>query len=286
MSMFETISGLAKKAGRRLATAVGQWVGRNSAGANKKAIFIVGCQRSGTTMFIRVLNHCAQIEVYGEGNKAAFGEGSRVRSEATLRSLIHNSRKPIVVFKPINDSQNTDRLLQINPNAKAVWIYRHFHDVVNSMVRLWGDVQKTSVHRIATGTYKGPGGQALGERISATNLTLARKLDERGLSPNDAAAFIWFLRNSIYFDLKLDVNSDVLLCNYEDMITRPEWYFERVFYFIGGEFSPTYVADILSPSINKKDAPVLDPQVAGLCEGLMKRIDEQHRLQLAMEPRP
>jgi len=197
--------------------------------------------------------------------------------------LVRNSREPIVVFKPINDTQNTDKLLQIQPNAKAVWIYRHFHDVVNSMVQKWGDIQKRAVHQIATGTYSGPGAEALGDRISAINLALARKLDDRGLSANEAAAFIWFLQNSIYFDLKLDTRSDVLLCNYEGMVANPEWYFRRVFTFVGGEFSSRYVADVLSSSVQKSDAPAIDAEIMHLCEGLMNRINEQHRLQLEME---
>jgi hypothetical protein len=283
MGMLTGISGRAKEGGRRLAAVLGQWLGRTSGGGSKTPIFIVGCQRSGTTMSIRILDNSPQIKVYGEGNKAAFREGFRVRSEATLRSLIRNSREPIVVFKPINDTQNIDRLLLMQPNAKAIWIYRHFYDVVNSMVQKWGDVQKRTVHQIATGTYSGPGAEALGERISAANLVLARKLDDRGLSANDAAAFIWFLRNSIYFDLKLDVCSNVLLCNYEDMVSNPEWYFRRIFNFVGDKFSSRYVADVLSSSIHKREAPVMDAEIMHLCEGLMNRINEQHRLQLEME---
>ena len=283
MVMFQSIAWRTKQRGQKLAAVLGRWVERASGGGNKTPIFIVGCQRSGTTMFIRVLRKCSRTDVYGESNEAAFSEGCRIRSDATLRSVIGNSRESIIVFKPLNDTQNTDKLLQVQPNAKAILIYRHFHDVVNSLIQKWGDAQKEAVHQIATGRYSGPGSEALGERISAENLALAQRLDKRGLSDNDAAAFIWFLRNSLYFDLKLDANSSVLLCNYEEMVTDPDWYFRRVFDFIDAKYSSRYVADVACSSIHKHNPPVMSEEIEKLCEGLMDRLNAQHKLHFSME---
>ena len=249
----------------------------------KTPVFIVGCQRSGTTMLQRVLTGCPQMQVYGEGSTEAFSEGARIRPEAVIRSLIHDSPAPVVVFKPLNDTQHADVLLKIQPNAQAIWMYRHFHDVVNSLVEKWGDAQIEAIRQIAKGTYSGPGSEALGERVSPDSMALVRKMNESGLSPVDAAALIWYLRNVIYYDLNLDADPAVLLCKYEDTATDPERYVGRLFDFVGGVFSSSYVAKVSSASINKCKPPALDPEIAKLCGELLDRIDASYQRRLGNE---
>lgn len=249
----------------------------------KTPVFIVGCQRSGTTMLQRVFTACPQMRVHGEGSTEAFSEGVRIRPEAVIRALIDDSPAPIVVFKPLNDSQHTDVLLKSQPNAKAIWMYRHFHDVVNSLVEKWGDAQVESVRHIATGTRSGPGFEALVECVSPEHLALARRLNESGLSAVDAAAFIWYLRNAIYFDLKLDTDPAVLLCKYEDTVTDPERYVRRLFDFVGGPFSSDYVAKVSSASVNKSAPPAMGAEIAQLCGELLDRMDASYDQQLEKE---
>lgn len=281
--MSEIIDAL-KSGGRKLAAALGRSEGPVCRNDRVKApIFIVGCQRSGTTMLVRLLTACPQMRVYGEESKEAFSKGVRIRPEAVIRSLVHDSPEPIVIFKPLNDTQHVDDLLNIQPNAKAIWMYRHFHDVVNSMVEKWGDVQIEAVRQIANGIYSGPGAEALGECVSPENLVLARKLNKNGLSPVDAAAFIWYLRNIIYYDLNLDADPAVLLCKYEDAVTDPERYIRRLFDFIGGAFSSGYVAKVSSASIDKCAPPALDAEIARLCGELLDRIDASYHRQLENE---
>jgi hypothetical protein len=281
--MSRVIDGL-RAAGRKLAGTLGRseepvrWDERV-----KIPVFIVGCQRSGTTMLTKLLTACPQMRVYGEHHKEAFTEGVRIRPEAVIRSLIHDSPEPIVVFKPLNDTQYADNLLNIQPNTKAIWMYRHFHDVVNLLVEKWGDAQVEAVRQIADGTYSGPGSEALGERVSQEDLALTRRLNERGLTPVDAAAFIWYLRNIIYYDLNLDTEPAVLLSKYEDTVTDPERYVRRLFDFIGGAFSSRYVAEVSPASINKCAPPTLDAEITRLCSELLDRIDASYHRQLENE---
>ena len=246
---------------------------------SKVPVFIVGCQRSGTTMLDRVLTRSPQIKTYGEG-RGAFSPGVRLLPIGNLHYLIYRSLSPIVEFKPLNDTQHIDYFLKIHPNSKAIWMYRNYFDVINSMVRKWGRAQNKHVHQIATGRYSGPGARAMGERISPANRELAAKLEAQDLSEHEASAFIWYLRNSIYFDRQLDRLPNVLLCKYEDMVTEPKWQFQRVFEFIDGDFSADYVADVRSSSISKHKPPTLRTNLKSLCDSLMEKLDEQYCLQL------
>lgn len=92
------------------------------------------------------------------------------------------------------------------------------------------------------------------------------------------------LYGNVDYDLKLDADPAVMLCKYEDTITDPERYVRRLFEFVGGAFSSSYVAKVSSASINKCKPPALDPEIAKLCGDLLERIDASYQRQLRNEP--
>jgi hypothetical protein len=246
-----------------------------------KPVFVVGCQRSGTTMLVNTLGRSPEISTYHEGDKRAFDDEYRLISDDFVKRLIYESHKPIVIFKPINDSQHTDRLLKLNANAKAIWIFRVYQDVINSAVKLWGEKQKGIIYGISRGYYKRPGHLAIGERIAPETHDLIKHLCRNDLSSQDGAALIWYLRNVIYFDLNLQNNNRVLLYKYEDLVTKPQEHFRRVFDFIGCDFSPEYVEDIHARSIRKNDLPLIDPEIKFLCDSLGDRLEREYGLNIA-----
>ena len=259
---------------------IGRFLAHTSANNRKVPIFIVGCHRSGTTMLLNVLRRSPRVQVYDEGDRRAFGEGVRILSDNTLRFLIYRSRTSHVAFKPLNDSQNADKLIELNSNARAIWIYRDYHDVVNSLVVQWGDAQIAHVEQIADSDYAGPGSRALGEKVSAINFSFVRQACREKLSPHDAAAVIWVLRNSLYFDLGLDSRPNVLLVKYEDLCTDPEHHFKKLFGFVGCELSEAHLTDVYSSSIRKRDPPALGSDITSTCERLMHRLNEHNALTL------
>jgi hypothetical protein len=194
-------------------------------------------------------------------------------SEDNIRFLVYKCRQPVVVFKPLNDSQHFDHILDAHQSARGVWIYRHFADVANSMIVKWGDAQVNHISHIIAGHFPSPGDAALGERISAENLDILKSFSNATLSPFESAVLIWYLRNSIYFDLHLGARPDVLLCNYEDVVKEPHTQLGRIFDFIGCPFDSEYAAKVHSSSINKKDPPALRPEIVRLCAALQTRLD-------------
>jgi hypothetical protein len=252
-----------------------------------RPIFVVGCQRSGTSMLLNVLGKSAECRVYHEGANNAAYDFYRLRSHDIVKHLIQKSDKPIVVFKPVLDSQHTDRFLDLYPNAKAIWMYRDYRDVVNSAVNRWQGDQKDIMFGIATGIRRDPKHHqyAISDRMSDRTLNLARKLCDPGMSPEDGAALLWYVRNLIYFDLGLEKDQRVLLVRYEDLVSKPQQYFSRIFGFIVCYFDQKLVSDIFDTSVKKNAASAINKEVELLCREMAQRLDHQYSVQLS-QPLP
>jgi hypothetical protein len=94
-----------------------------SSSRSNTPVFVVGCQRSGTTMLLNVLERSPLCRVYHEGDETVFSN-YHLKEDAAIQKQVCKSLQQIVVFKPLNDLQHTDLLLETFPNAKAIWIFR------------------------------------------------------------------------------------------------------------------------------------------------------------------
>ncbi|GBD98065.1 sulfotransferase domain protein [bacterium BMS3Abin07] len=244
----------------------------------KIPVSVVGVQRSGTTMLLNILQHSPECSVYHEGNKEAY-DNFRIKPDNKIKRLIKMNKKRIIIIKPINDLQYTDRFLEIHHNAKAVWIYRDYHDVINSAVKKWGEAQKNMMLGISKGYIKHPGQNALSERMTSETLRLVRKIANEKMSSADGAALLWYIRNLLYFDLNLHENRRVLIVKYEDLINMSLQRVERIFNFISCTFNEVYTYEIFTSSVRKTPAPIINLEIEILCKELMDRLNEHYLFQ-------
>ena len=273
------------KAVRRIKTAVKLILRYANYSKVKTPVFVLGCQRSGTTLVLNVAGRSPKVHSYHEGDGVILDLGYfRIISEDAIREAIAKTPEPIMLFKPLNDSQYADRLLGLHKNAKAIWIYRHYRDVADSAVKIWGDVQRTIMLQVSEGVYTDPGNKAIGERVTSENLKMVKRVTAKGLSSGEGAALLWYLRNSIYFDLGLQDDPRVLLCKYEDLVREPDKQFEALFKFIGAGYSPGYTADVHTSSVKKVSAVTFDQEIERLCEGMMMRLDDAYLSQSVLQP--
>ena len=127
---------------------------------------------------------------------------------------------------------------------------------------------------------------AIGDRMSDCTVNLVRKLGNPGMSPEDGAALLWYVRNLIYFDLGLEMDPRVLLVRYEDLVTKPQQYFPRIFGFIGCNFDQEYVGDIFDTSVNKNAGLAVNQEIGLLCREMAQRLDQQYAVQLSQPVPP
>ena len=116
----------------------------------KTVAFILGCQRSGTTMVQRTLDRLMEVDKFEEHDQRAFRD-CRIVGKEVRNALIERSDAQCVLFKPICDSHLALDLFKDHPGSKAIWIYRNYRDVANSSMQYWGDQAKLFIEDLLDG---------------------------------------------------------------------------------------------------------------------------------------
>jgi hypothetical protein len=235
-------------------------------------VFILGEMRSGTNMLAECFDRCIDADVYHETDDEAFVD-YELREISEIRELISLSNGTHAVFKSIADSNRADELLDAFPDAKVFWIYRRYQDAVNSAMEKW--VQHNEYLRLVLEEPERARWRL--RNLTPDDLALIRTHYERQLSEPSARALIWFIRNRFYFNLGLQGRADVLLINYEELVTSPRERLRAAFDFVGLPFDDRFFQHVSTSSIRKQAEPEIDAQVAALCDGLMSEFAAMQR---------
>lgn len=238
----------------------------------QKIVYIVGCQRSGTTMLLRMFDFSMLTRVFDEGRDNRAFLRYRLRSSEDLKRLASRVHAPVIVLKPLCESHYIDRFLARDGNSRAIWIYRHYADVANSTVRMWGDHLLDTVNKLCSGRAEDTGWR--GERIGEDTLKRVHSVYRSDLSKWEAACLFWYIRNRIVGDLGLQEDPRVRIVRYSSLVSRPRESFEALFEFTGIPFSEAWSNWIYDSSVAKEERPEIDDQISALCESLLRELDQ------------
>src|SRR5690606_31615112 len=115
-----------------------QWI-RAAASLSRpdtRFVFVVGSQRSGTRLPLQVMDQAPAIATYSEG-AAPFFDRVLLQRLDRVEALGRLSVFPVVALKPICETHRVIELLERFPRSRAVWIFRHYQDAVNSASVKW-----------------------------------------------------------------------------------------------------------------------------------------------------
>lgn len=233
-------------------------------------IFLVGCGRSGTSMFIWQLEKSWQIKLYNEDHPAAFAE-YRLRDFGVVAHLVEESKAPFTLFKPILDTVQTMALLNHFPGSKAIFAFRHYTDVINSSLKKFGTYNR--INHVKGWMTEDFAEFAVCPPPEASK-SAVRELWQDNLSPEEGAALYWLFYNHLYYDLGLHDDPRTILIRYETLVTQPREQFEEVIAFLGAEFEEKMVEGVHAKSINKNDPPPLRPAIMEACEALYEQMSQ------------
>jgi hypothetical protein len=253
-----------------VAKAARHWMQAVLAGGRPRTrvVFVVGSQRSGTRLPIQIMDQSPQIATYSEGT-APFFDGVLLEPLDRVRTLVASSPAPIIALKPICETHRVHELLDAFPGSKAIWIFRHYEDTVNSASVKWTS-GRDSLRRLAVRDLQGASWRAGG--LSEHMLALATRLYHDDMSLHEANAVMWYLRNALFFELAAGARPDILLVRYEDLVNAPHEHFGRVFEFIGAPVPAAAVEAIRSSGRGRRAFPEISPEIRKMCEQLHGRL--------------
>lgn len=256
--------------------------------------FILGCQRSGTTICQNVFAGSRKVAVFREGSKEAMTDGWRLRPYDEIQSLIDRQKARLILFKPINDSQSALEILDRFDNSRVVWIFRHFNDTANSAVVHWGASQRDMVVWIGENLAKHgsleeampailqkPSFAVYAEKMSAESAALLVEWTRAPISEHTGAAIMWYLRNQLFFEQSLDTNPRSLIVRYEKFVQQPDEQLRQICKFLSIRHSKKRSSSVVASSIGRYDAPEIPPAVLEACSGLLDRLNQAEQVRPA-----
>jgi len=248
-------------------------------GVDKPVVFVVGCQRSGTSLFHHLLRLDRDTVTYDEESPLSAGdaaEGLRWPPLPEVARRFRDDRAGFIVAKPLVEAQNLDRLLEAFPGARAVWMARDYRAVARSNVAYFPEgTSRRDLEPILAGDETNWRAERLGEGARE----LVRRLYRPELSAYDAAALFWYARNSLLFDRGLADDPRVRVCRYEDLLGDPAGVMRAVYAFLERPWPGERLVRDVEPAPARPPRPLgLEPVVSEACAGLLARLEALPRL--------
>ncbi|MEO1017917.1 MAG: sulfotransferase [Pseudomonadota bacterium] len=241
-------------------------------------LFILGCQRSGTSLMVQIFARDWNTRVFGERfNRLTSDDrewGIRLNDLPKVRSTLEVIRSPFLVAKPLVESQQARRLLRYFPNARVVWLYRDYRDVAASNLQRWGMENGVATLRPL---ISGETGNWRSEHVDPRSRSLITEHFREDMSPYDAAALFWFMRNRQFMRNRLylnDMANRVMLLPYERLAREPLEVMSSLYAMMDMPFPGAHVIrDVHVKSLGKGNKIPLSPAVEQHCQQLLERLD-------------
>lgn len=241
-------------------------------------VFIVGCQRSGTSLMAEIFERDFRSKVYGEFSELSSNDpkGLRFNELYSVKETIKQVGMRLVVMKPLVESQHLNRLLDYFDSSKAIWMYRHYKDVVSSNLKKFG--MDNGVKDIRPMVYNSSDNWRSENVSEHTREVLARYFSE-SMSPYDAAALFWYARNRLFVELDLESDLRVAICKYEDLVTKPQEKVKEMYGFIELDYPGAWVLPAVhASSVGKGKSVPLSPEIEELCDDLYCQLEKTYEL--------
>ena len=238
-------------------------------------LLVLGCQRSGTTLMLDLLERDPDAKIYPEHSaiSARDPHGLRLAPIPVVAARLGRSRYPLVVLKPLVESQQAPALLEGLPRARGLWMFRHYADVARSNLERFGE--RNGIRNLRSVAHAADDWR--GEGVSDEVAGVVRERFSESMNPWDAAALFWWARNALFFEQALDARPDVRTCRYEELVADPLRVLRCVYAFTGCDF-PRFASlpGVSSTSVGRGREVPLSADVAALCDALLGRLEKAH----------
>ncbi len=247
------------------------WLSVHPKPKTQRIVFILGCQRSGTTMLVRIFERDWNAQTYHEQSILSPDAASlRLLPIAQLERIFARQRAPLIVLKPLVESQHATALLKAWPQGRVVWMFRHYRSVAASNLKKFGERNGIDDLRpLAAGEVENWRADSVPAEVRAT----VQAHFSENMSPWDAAVLFWYVRNALFFAQSLDRNPQARLCRYETVLDAPLSPLRDLYAWLGRPFPGEHLARLVHAGAKREipDFP-LSSEVERLAEGLWQQL--------------
>jgi len=232
-------------------------------------IFVFGMQRSGTTMFMDIMENRPDMEVFQEWEKSVFDRDCRISDLSLVDKAVSESKAKYACFKPICDSHIADDFISRFPDGKVIWVYRSYLDNANSAIRRFPTSDR-ALRLICEGET---GGGWLQEGVSDEVLAKLKAVYNKDLSKFEISCLNWWVRNIVLTESDWIKHGNAFLVKYDNLVKDPTAMFADIESVLGVTHIKASYSDVHGRSIAKNDFPPISPAIRELCEELSRRLD-------------
>lgn len=241
---------------------------------NRTIAFVIGCQRSGTTMMLDIFQRDRDVKVYGEKSKLSSQDKERnirLNPLPLVKETLDKDKAPLIVLKPLVETQRSPELLNYFAGSKALWMYRHYKDVALSNLKRFG--QDRGIRNLRPIVEREPNNWR-SENVPEHIRDIVVEHFSEDMPLHDAAALFWFVRNSFYFELDLDKNPNIMIYRYNDLVTKPSKMVQNIYKFLGQTYpGDEILSHIHHSSVGKGKDVEISPKIESLCIAMLNRLD-------------
>lgn len=239
----------------------------------KRIFLILGCQRSGTSMIYWIFERDLRTKIFRESSILSSNDHPkklRLNPLPQVQSILDQQKAPIIVLKPLVESQRAPELLEYLRGSVVLWMYRHYRDVASSNIKAFGI--RNGIEDLRSIVLDEPNNWR-SERVSADTRAIMSRYFSEDINPYDAAALFWFARNQLFFELNLHENPKVMLCRYEDLCRNPADIMRQIYAFANCTYPGDFIVkDVHFNSVGRGKQIELSPEIDRLCAELFKEM--------------
>jgi hypothetical protein len=179
-------------------------------------LWIMGCQRSGTTHLERIFRSDLDSAVFGEFGELSIHPGVSVwKPFPEVEAILSTCNARYVVARPLFESDRVRQILDHLPGSHAIWLFRDCLHVVDSMISKWGD----RFFSLSREKETDAGGAW---RLQELADSIERELGT-GASVQNRYALYWLKRNEVVFTEGMDSELRFMCLGYEQLVRSPKY---------------------------------------------------------------
>lgn len=254
--------------------------------SHARPCFLWSTARSGTNIVTAALANSPDICCYNEDDPKAF-EIFLLRDDDTIKAILQEANTPAVFFKSFGDTPRASHLMDLFPDARAVYLLRRPVETIASFVQEFGDMGREAWstvfrshvdgHPIHSFRHGGADRQKIAE-TRALSAQMQSLLDEFGATAHNVAATLYLWQHSFLLKYGAGQHDRVLLIKYSDFTRHPNLVFTRMCEWFGAQPAFSDFPRLHQGRGSRAKHGSAHPELVSRCEAIYQRISASDKL--------